>query len=607
MTMIRWVTGIVLFATVTAWITFAATADDKGKTSAKKAPESDGAEKLELARQARTVLQQHCSRCHQGPGSRGSETDILKREDLLGEDRVKPGSPGESYIIERIVNREMPPENETPIPGLEDLSILWRWIEKGAPDFPKDAAKRSFVSIASVMAAAVKHLNDADEKDRSYLRFFTLHNLSNRPGITESDLKVARAALSKAVNSMSRKNRLIVLPRAIDPAQLVFAIDLRDYGWDRADIWLEVEKAYPYAFHYGRSDDDTLRKLDEELDRLLPRAFPILRADWFVATAMRPPLYHVLLQIPENSADLERELGVNIANDFQKPRFDQAAYAGLAKSGVSGQNRQLERHEFDRGGYWISRDFKPGNPKSSLVRFPLGPLNLFPPGHHPFKEQAFAQDGGEIIFPLPNGLQAYMLVKGDGGRIDAGPIDVVSDTLRTSGTPEIVNGISCNTCHKHGMIGFTDVIRESAAVFDQPERRVKDLYAPKKIMDKLIDDDSRRFLAALDKAISPFLRGSEAEEKQTPLEKLPEPISELARAYRVDYLDLAAVAAEHDIEDPGVLAQQVGIAGLKRIGLEGLLKKGGVVSRADWEAVEQGVSLMQKVGEHLRKDSRSRN
>ena len=259
------------------------------------------------------------------------------------------------------------------------------------------------------------------------------------------------------------------------------------------------------------------------------------------------------------------------------------------------------------GGYWKSRDFKPGNAHSSLVRLPLGPLNLFPAGHHPFADQAFVHDGGEIIYPLPNGLQAYMLVKGDDTRIDAGPIDVVSDALRTSGTFEIVNGISCNTCHKNGMIGFTDVIAKSSAVFGDPERRVKELYVPEKTMKRFLDDDTQRFVAALEQAIGPFLREGEDAKNRRKTEQFPEPISELARAYRLDYLDLAAVAAEHDVETAEDFQKLISPVTLKRLGLEALLdKKRGVVSRADWEAVDNGVSLMQRVGQELRKEPRNR-
>ena len=281
------------------WLGLETRADDK-KATAKKSDDAstDASAKAELARQAQTVFRLNCVRCHPGTGS---ETNFLDHKDLLAEDRIKPGAPGDSYILQRIIHGEMPPKGENPVPRLEDLATLWDWVEGGAPEFPKDAVKRPFVGIDKVMAAAVKQLREADARDRPYLRFFTLHNLANRPGTTKQDLKIARAALSKAVNSLSRKNRRIVVPRAIDATKLVFAIDLRDYGWEDPRIWFDVESAYPFACRYGAHPDENLRKLDDDLDELLPRSIPILRADWFVATAMRPPLYHTLLQIPDNA------------------------------------------------------------------------------------------------------------------------------------------------------------------------------------------------------------------------------------------------------------------------------------------------------------------
>src|SRR5262249_20202475 len=161
---------------------------------------------------------------------------------------------------------------------------------------------------------------------------------------------------------------------------------------------------------------------------------------WFVATASRPPLYHDLLQLPKTARELEQKLGVDVADDFRK---DKLARAGFARSGVSGQNRLVERHDALYGAYWKSYDFLPDNGRANLPRLPLGPLDLFSKGQHPYAAQAFRQDGGEIIFNLPNGLQGYLLVNAKDERIDAGPIAVVSDDQRVSGTPEIVTGVSC--------------------------------------------------------------------------------------------------------------------------------------------------------------------
>ena len=113
---------------------------------------------------------------------------------------------------------------------------------------------------------------------------------------------------------------------------------------------------------------------------------------------------------------------------------DKLVRGGFQQSGVSGQNRLVERHDAEFGAYyWKSYDFKPRRARANLTRFPLGPE--FP--GNPYPRQAFRHDGGEMIFGLPNGMQGYFLSDGKGRRIDEGPTDVVSDALKTSGTPAI--------------------------------------------------------------------------------------------------------------------------------------------------------------------------
>ncbi|MCA9118097.1 MAG: hypothetical protein KDA79_23660, partial [Planctomycetaceae bacterium] len=375
-------------------------------------------------------------------------------------------------------------------------------------------------------------------------------------------------------------------------------IDLRDFGWARGEQWYELMRSYPYGLTYAQHPDAELKGLQDDLIDLSACDQPLLRADWFVATATRPPLYHTLLKLPETVAELERELGVaDMADHFLNPKPERISRAGFIRSGVSGQNRLVERHESRHGAYWKSYDFQAGSPRSKLTRFPLGPLDLFPPGKHPYPLQAFRHDGGEMIFHLPNGLQAYLLTDGEGNRIDAGPIEVVSDALKTSGTPAIVNGVSCMACHRHGMIDFQDSIREGSAVFGVAENLIKRLYPTQKVMDRLVESDRQRFLSALDQAVSPFLRTGE--NMNRPLKELAEPVGEVARLHRLVYLDLQTIACELDIEDPQEILRKVGEKRLKQLGLESLIRAEGVIGRLEWEAIDS-VSLMQELARELR-------
>lgn len=547
---------------------------------------------------ARAALRQNCWRCHNGPSSEGGDVDFLSAKALTEGKLVEPGKPDASRIIERIAANEMPPREITERPSAADGEAIRAWIAAGAKEFPQEAT-RKFITLEQVMKAMLDHLEKADRQDRNYLRFFTLHQLYNNPRTVEEDLPLYRAALSKALNSLSNKPR-IVLPKPVGDAKelfdTVFVIDLRDYDWDRTNAWQRILSQYPYGYLYEEQRSESLKDLEEQIGRLTRARISLVRADWFVTTATRPPLYHEILGIPAHTKTLEQAQNVQIAESFLKPSPERIARAGYAKSGISGQNRMVERHESSHGAYWKSYDFKPDRGRGKLTRFPLGPLNLFPKGKHPFEAQAFVHDGGEIIFSLPNGLQGYMLTDGEDRRIDAGPIEVVSDSLKTSGTSLIVNGVSCMACHKHGMIRLTDTIRDGNSVFGDVEEQVRRLYPEKSKMDELLDRDERRFMEALDKAIGSLLRVGL--DKDKPLKEFPEPIGAIARLHRNVYLDAATIACELDIEKPDDIVKKVGEQKLKQLGLDAVFAGKAFISRAEWEAFD-GISLAQELGREL--------
>src|SRR6185503_9031676 len=111
---------------------------------------------------------------------------------------------------------------------------------------------------------------------------------------------------------------------------------------------------------------------------------------------------------------------------------ERVARAGFNSSGVSRNNRLIERHESGATVYWKSYDFGGNTGRQNLFAQPTGPGA---------NADTFLHDGGEIIFSLPNGLQAYLLVDGKGNRIDKGPVAIVSDPKQ--GDRQVTNGISC--------------------------------------------------------------------------------------------------------------------------------------------------------------------
>ena len=334
---------------------------------------------------------------------------------------------------------------------------------------------------------------------------------------------------------------------------------------------------YPYGLKHDKDQSPDDRALAEDVYEKSGSSLPFVRADWFIATASRPPLYHTILDLPKQARDLERMLKVDVEADFL---HDKLARAGFAESGVSSHNRLVDRHTATYGAYWKSYDFSRSEGTGNLFRFPLGPAFA----DNPFPNQAFEHAGGEIIFNLPNGLQGYLLVDAKGDRIDVGPIDIVGDDDKTSGTAAIVNGLSCMACHRNGMQPFKDTVRDGLAVSGEARAKAQRLFAPKETMDRLLSKDEARFLAAVDQAAGSFLKVGDDRKKA--IGDFAEPIGFVARAYLKD-LDAADAAAELGLKDPNELSVLIRAnARLRQLGL-GPLQDGGTIKRSEWDSLER--------------------
>src|SRR4030095_11213360 len=128
----------------------------------------------------------------------------------------------------------------------------------------------------------------------------------------------------------------------VDASRTLFRIDLRDYLWTEA-LWRRALADYPYALILPASD---------RIARLSGEIPAYVRGDWFVAAASTPPLYHELLGLPLSVAELERRLGVDTARHLAEEK--NVIRAGVRSSGVSQNNRALERHASPFGAYWRS-------------------------------------------------------------------------------------------------------------------------------------------------------------------------------------------------------------------------------------------------------------
>ncbi|MEC9071255.1 MAG: hypothetical protein VX938_02705, partial [Myxococcota bacterium] len=258
----------------------------------------------------------------------------------------------------------------------------------------------------------------------------------------------------KMVNSLSL-GKDIVNPEAINDEETIYRIFIDDYGWDynptqTVDIWESIVREYPYGVRYENEI------ADQNIASLSGTKMAYVNADWFVATASQPRLYHVILQLPNSEQGLEQMVGVD--TQFNVDNNADGLRAGFKQSGVSNSNRIIERHSANQGMYWKSFDFATEAGPGNIMTYSLGPQR--PEFTEEQNGQLFLHDGGEFIFALPNGLHAYMITTADGCRLDVAPTEIV-DSPTQPGSSIIENGYSCMFCHREGIIPGIDDVREN--------------------------------------------------------------------------------------------------------------------------------------------------
>lgn len=510
----------------------------------------------DAARKAHDVLKANCYRCHGQDGVfEGGMNFVLDPAKLIARKKVVPGKPDESPLLLRVLKGTMPPPDVQPRPSDADKLALRKWIEAGAPAVPSTSAPRSTIAAADLNRWMLADLEATDRRARRFVRYFSLAHLYNQ-GLSDDELQTYRNALSKLINSLSWHPKITV-PQPVDAAKTLLRIDLRWYMWDAAS-WNRLLAEYPYGV---LDDSATSRAVMVGTATKLP----LLRADWFIATASRAPLYYELLQLPANLSELERQLRVDSAVNIIQERVARLGFNG---SGVSKNNRILERHDSIHGAYWRTYDFDavPQNlvergtllpDKRNVFAYPLGPV--VPPGSESFQHIA-----GEAIFSLPNGLHGFFLTNAVGTRQDKGATQIVSDPRRPDRAVEA--GVSCMSCHLAGINPKTDQVRDHAAKnpksFSRTEAEViRAIYPPEATMKQLMDEDAERYRAAVAKTGAKVTK--------------TEPVSTLTLRYEAD-MDLETAAAEAGFA-PEEFRQKV--EGPLSRNLGALRVAGGTVSR----------------------------
>ena len=268
---------------------------------------------------------------------------------------VVPGNPDASELYKRLITTETAKRMPLGQPQLPDQSIdtIRNWILAGAPDWiATSTTDGDFISPSEVLNTIETHLMSLAPFDRAYARYFTMTHLYNA-GESAQILQEYRKALNKLINSLSWGS-VVINPQPIDPQWTIFYIDLRHYEWDVNDGWTKIEAEYPY--HIG-FDAPTQTALKAQLGRLqgeMKCDITSVHVDWFVAQASLPPLYHDLLSLPLTDRELENRLEVDVLRNINDAPGVRVWRAGTNNSGVSNNNRVIERHKSRYGAYWKS-------------------------------------------------------------------------------------------------------------------------------------------------------------------------------------------------------------------------------------------------------------
>jgi mono/diheme cytochrome c family protein len=433
--------------------------------------------------QVEAVLAARCEECHGSLGAGGfSHVTDLQRLVQKGPDNkqmVVPGDPAASPLLVSVLDGKMPKLPQ--VISDSEIKLLRTWIADGAATQADE--RRTLITDESLRRSVLVDLERIPAGDRSAMRYFSLANLYNA-GQTAPLLSSYREALLFVLNSLSWAPQPGSIAAVADTQDTIFRVDIRAFGLTSDQLGI-VEDSYPYVIE----TPETLRIIGQTRARV-----DILRADWFVRFATVAPLYPLLLGLPSQIGELERQLGIPDA--CASIRNSQVRRAGFAKSGVSAFNRVIERHDAKHGAYWLSYDFGRSEGTGDILDKPLGPATCLENDH-------FSQDGGEVIFSLPNGFFGYMLIDKDGQRLDTpAPKEIVLD--RNTGDASVINAVSCMGCHRGGLIPKDDEVRANvvarrakSAITAQFENSVLALYVPRENLGEAVDRDNARYLAAL--------------------------------------------------------------------------------------------------------------
>ncbi len=516
-----------------------------------------------LAAKAYAVLDTHCARCHQTGRLKIARAakpiaNILSLDELSADPAlVRPGVPDASPLYTIMLRRHSPllgPDIWPPI-GEEltasDVQNVRDWIQDLPAFKPGTCPGRPPITPAASSAALEAAVAAIPAEKAKTTRFISLANLYNGCA-SYPELNGYREAVTRVINSLSWKPEPVRL-ETIDAERTILKFDLTDVGWVEAH-WEKLVQAYPHTGSAAtRPDDDVNSKTGSTV--------PVVRGDWFAATAMTPPLYHSLLGLPARFANLQRILNTDRDANIKS---NVARRAAIAESTITRAGRIVERHPTKEGSLWIAYDFAGSEGRQNIATHPLGP-NTLPAGR-----VAFKHDSARALFTLPNGFLGFSINDPSGDRLDRSAPQIDRDVIGWSASSE--NGLACAGCHTNGPLNVRDEVRAAAEADKAMAKDLRDavqaLYPPEAEFSGLITEDHQRHRKAMQNAgLNPDLTVHGLE-----------PMTALARQYQKD-AGISTMSAETGLAPDDLLRRLSDAPDPMKPMLRRL--KQGAISRAD--------------------------
>lgn len=375
------------------------------------------------------------------------------------------------------------PAQRAPL-STRDIAIFKKWASDGFLA-PADCLANvpppghTFVDFASIEQTMFADINRVSPADQPVMRYLISPDQLNM-GTPES-LAIMRKAAVKAANSVSVERTIRDL---VDVAPGIWRVNIDDLGIEQPD-WLALEAGSQLQF-------ESFTQTGVALKNVTRTRLPWMNIADFNDTALRNAgVYYRLTEAPYTLRQLTEKLGVNFSGDLGNFK---AALIGFNGSSLSpAANRLMSRHQSSDGFFWATYDTGPiVSAQQNIFKNPLlaeagGVANL-----------KFA--AGEQLYTLPNGMIASFLAAADGRRLDQADPAVVHDFTTNPVSPIIKNAISCFRCHSGGLIHAVDQIRaasSSAGIGAADTQRVLALFKPQGEIDRLFQDDNKRFGQAL--------------------------------------------------------------------------------------------------------------